>query len=264
MQMNIDERLAKYLQRDFSLEQAQILVLMEEAAIALFAALPEHFVLFGGATLVLFHNSPRLSKDLDLLARVDSLPSSGELQSALEERVQEVAGIFGIGPVTFEPEQNGEQFFRLWIIGSRRQRLFTVDLTRIGGSVLAREIVEETIVLDESTALIPSVSMKYQLLQKAEALVSRRMVKTRDAFDMRLLLAEGAVLDATLKAHLNDLVMLRELDAEQINERIEQITPKLCRAELKPVLPEEVYRSLELEEFESLRAAVRTLFADWL
>ncbi|PYU82216.1 MAG: hypothetical protein DMG51_13895, partial [Acidobacteria bacterium] len=126
MQMNIEERLAKYLKRDFSQEQAQILVLMEEVAIALYAALPEHFVLFGGATLVLFHNGPRLSKDLDLLARVDSLPSSGELQSAMEERVQEVATIFGIGPVTFEPEQNGEQFLRLWIIGSRRQRLFTV------------------------------------------------------------------------------------------------------------------------------------------
>src|SRR6266852_6834860 len=212
MQMNIDERLAKYLKRDFSLEQAQILVLMEEAAIALFAALPEHFVLFGGATLVLFHNSPRLSKDLDLLARVDSLPSSGELQSALEERVQEVAGIFGIGPVTFEPEQNGEQFLRLWIIGSRRQRLFTVDLTRIGGSVL-----------------------------------HGKSSKKRSC-SIRLLLAEGAVLDETLKAHLNDLVMWRELDAEQINERIEQITPKLCRAELKSVLPEEVYSSLELEE----------------
>ncbi len=59
MQMNIEERLEKYLKRDFSLEQAQILVLMEEVAIALFAALPEHFVLFGGATLVLFHNSPQ-------------------------------------------------------------------------------------------------------------------------------------------------------------------------------------------------------------
>jgi len=94
--------------------------------------------------------------------------------------------------------------------------------------------------------------------------VSRRMVKTRDAFDMRLLLDEGAVLDETLKAHSNDFVMWRELDADQINERIEQITPKLCRAELKSVLPEEVYSSLELEEFESLRAAVRTLFADWL
>jgi hypothetical protein len=116
--------------------------------------------------------------------------------------------------VTFEPEQNGEQFVRLWVIGYRKQRLFTVDLTRIGGSVLAREIVEEKIVLDESTALIPSVSRNYQLLQKAESFVSRRMVKTRDAFDMRLLLAEGAALDETLKGHLNDLVMWRELDAE--------------------------------------------------
>src|ERR1700686_2462183 len=100
--MTLGERLAKYLERDFSLEQAQILVLMEEAAIALFSALPEHFVLFGGATLVLFHNSPRLSKDLDLLARVDLLPSSQELQNALDERVQEVAGIFGVGPGVFE------------------------------------------------------------------------------------------------------------------------------------------------------------------
>ena len=108
--MNIEARLAKYLERDFSPEQAQTLVLMEEAAIALFAALPEHFVMFGGATLVLFRNSPRLSKDLDLLARVDHLPSSEDLQNALEERMQEVAGIFGVGPVTFEPEQNGSSF----------------------------------------------------------------------------------------------------------------------------------------------------------
>ena len=262
--MNLEARLAKFLERDFGPDQARTLVLMEEAAVALFAALPEQFVMFGGATLVLFRNSPRLSKDLDLLARVDRLPSPEELQNALEERVQEVAGIFGVGPVTFEPEQNGEQFLRLWVIGSKKQRLFTVDLTRIGGSVLAREIVEEKIVLDETTALIPSVSRNYQLLQKAESFVSRRIVKTRDAFDMRLLLDEGAVLNGTLTGHLNDLVMWRELDAEQINERIEQITPKLCRAELISVLPEEVYAKLESEEFNSLRAAVKSLFAEWL
>jgi len=81
--MNIEERLAKYLERAFNLEQAQILVLMEEAAIAICAAFTEHFVLFGGAALVLFHNSPRLSQDLDLLARLDSLPNAEELQNAL-------------------------------------------------------------------------------------------------------------------------------------------------------------------------------------
>jgi hypothetical protein len=220
--------------------------------------------MFGGAALTLFRNSPRLSKDLDLLARADRLPSHEELQNAMEERVPEVAGIFGVGPVTFEPEPNGEQFLRLWVIGSKKQRFFTVDLTRIGGSVLAREIVEEEIVLEKSTALIPCVSPNYQLLQKAESFVSRRTVKTRDAFDMRLLLDQGAVLDGMLKGHLNDLVMWRELDSEQINERIEQITPKLCRAELKSVLPEELYAKLESEEFKSLRAAVKSLFAGWL
>ena len=51
-------------------------------------------------------------------------------------------------------------------------------------------------------------------------------------------------------------------DTEQIDERIEQITPKLCRAELKSVLPEELYKSLNVEEFESLRAALRALFAE--
>jgi len=45
---------------------------------------------------------------------------------------------------------------------------------------------------------------------------------------------------------------------------IEQIAPKLCRAELQSVLPEAVYNGLEVEDFESLGAAVRTLFARWL
>lgn len=70
-------------------------------------------------------------------------------------------------------------------------------------------------------------------------------------------------LDARL-AHLRDLLMWRELDAEQLNERIQEITPKVCRAELKPVLPDEVYAKLEAEEFQSLRAAVTSLLAEWL
>jgi len=46
---------------------------------------------------------------------------------------------------------------------------------------------------------------------------------------VRLLLDEGAVLDETLRAHLNDLIMWRELDAEQINERIGQHSEALSR-----------------------------------
>ena len=57
------------------------------------------------------------------------------------------------------------------------------------------------------------------------------------------------MLDGTLKGHLNDLLIWREVDSEQINERVGQITTKLCRAELKAVLPEELYAKLESEEF---------------
>jgi hypothetical protein len=58
--------------------------------------------------------------------------------------------------------------------------------------------------------------------------------------------------------------MWREMDWEQITERIEKVDARLCRAELKPVLPDDVYAELEGEGFESLRAAVRRVFGDWL
>jgi Nucleotidyl transferase AbiEii toxin, Type IV TA system len=119
--MTLQERIARYLERNFREDQAHILVLMEEAAIALFSALPEHFVLIGGATLVLFHNSPRLSKDLDLLARDEALPRAEELEEALSVRLGEVAGILGIGPVAFEPESVSENFLRFWIVRPGKQ-----------------------------------------------------------------------------------------------------------------------------------------------
>ncbi|HEY1471410.1 MAG TPA: nucleotidyl transferase AbiEii/AbiGii toxin family protein [Candidatus Acidoferrum sp.] len=262
--MTLQERVARYLDRNLRKDQAEILVLMEEAAIALFSALPDHFVLFGGATLVLFHESPRISKDLDLLARVDRLPTAQDLIGALEARLQDVAGALGIGPVSFEPETQGEHFVRLWIVGPAKQKLFTVDLTRIGGSVLVREIVKEKIEEEGKTALIPAASRDYLLLQKGESFVSRRVVKARDAFDIRLLLQRGAKLDAVLRGHLEDALKWREVSREDIHERIETVNQKLCRAELKPVLPEEVYAELEQDNFEILRAALRHVFADWL
>jgi hypothetical protein len=63
---------------------------------------------------------------------------------------------------------------------------------------------------------------------------------------------------------LHDALLWREMNREEIGERIEKLDAKLCRAELKPVLPDEVFAELEREEFESLRAAVRSVFAEWL
>src|SRR5260221_5108164 len=66
--MNLQARIDRYKERGFQQVEAEILVLIEESAAALFTAFPEQFILFGGATLVLFYESPRLSRDLDLLA----------------------------------------------------------------------------------------------------------------------------------------------------------------------------------------------------
>lgn len=67
-----------------------------------------------------------------------------------------------------------------------------------------------------------------------------------------------------MKGHLEDARKWREVSREEINERIESVNQKLCRAELKPVLPEEIYAELEQDNFEVLRAALRSVYADWL
>jgi hypothetical protein len=82
--MTFQERVGRYLKRGFQQQEAEILVLLEECVSGLFSAFPERFVLFGGATLVLFYDSPRLSRDLDLLAKVEVLPTVPEITKTIE------------------------------------------------------------------------------------------------------------------------------------------------------------------------------------
>lgn len=67
--MDIASRIAKYQDRGFTQDRAEINVLMEVAAFSIFKDFPDAFVLFGGATLVLYQDSVRHSADLDLLSR---------------------------------------------------------------------------------------------------------------------------------------------------------------------------------------------------
>jgi hypothetical protein len=52
-----------------------------------------------------------------------------------------------------------------------------------------------------------------------------------------------------------------EFDSERIRERIEQVDSKLCRADLKNILPDAEYAPLEESGFEPLRDALRHVFA---
>jgi hypothetical protein len=77
-----------------------------------------------------------------------------------------------------------------------KKALFSIDLTRIGGSVLESHIVTQTIV-GASERPVRTATANYLLLQKCEVFLSRRQVKARDAFDIYLLLGRGASLNAT-------------------------------------------------------------------
>lgn len=91
---------------------------MEESAVALFTSFPDHFILFGGATLVLFYESPRLSRDLDLLASSGPLPKTADVQAVVRSRIQPLAEIFGLGQLDFR--QSLRTVFTDWLAEGRR------------------------------------------------------------------------------------------------------------------------------------------------
>ena len=260
--MNLADRLGIYRNRGLQEEEAAILVLLEETGIALFSAFPDHFVLFGGAALLLFHESPRFSRDLDLLVSLKPLPLIGEIETAVRREIQPVAETLGLGQLDFQKYNESADFVRYWVVANNKP-LFSIDLTRIGGSVLESQIVKQTIPgAKERTVL--TATADYLLLQKCEVFLDRRRVKARDAFDIHLLVGRGASLSSNLKAHLEDFILLKELDDEFIESRIQSINVKLCTAELRSVLPPALFDELASREFKPIRDSLRTLFSEWV
>jgi len=257
--MNVQARIDRYRNRGFQPAEAEILVLMEESASGLFSAFPERFILFGGATLVLFYDSPRLSRDLDLLARAEDLPTAEEIQKVIEASIQPLAEIFGLGKLEYQHDGTNRDFIKIWVQSNQR-RLFSIDLTRIGGTVLKPEIVEQNIA-GESDKTVATPSATYLLFQKCETFLGRRYIKSRDAFDIDVLLSKGAKLDDNLKAHLDDLIQMRELDSESIASRIDRVDAKLCTVELRAVLPDALFTELAKEDFKRLRDSLKKVFA---
>lgn len=256
--MNWQARVDRYLNRGFERAAAEILVLMEESASALFSAFPDRFLLFGGATLVLFYDSPRLSRDIDLLPKAENLPSMDEVQMVLDESLQALSEAFGLGRIEY---QRGVGL-KIWVKGGERL-LFSIEFTRIAGAALDSGIVRKSVGEDREKVIV-TLSANHLLLQKCEAFLARRAVKARDAFDIHLLLSRGAALDDNLTAHLADFIRMREFDAEFLHARIDRVNAKLCTVELRAVLPSELFNGLSQEGFKPLRQALETLFADWL
>jgi hypothetical protein len=260
--MNLQARIERYLKRGFLREDAEILVLIEEAASGLFSAFPDQFVLVGGATLVLFYESRRLSRDLDLLPTADKLPPSDQIQRVVAQSIQAMAEVLGRGKLEYRQKSTNTEFVKIWVESGDRT-LFTIDLTRIGGSVLKSEVVQE-IIAGETDKMVLTPSINFLLLQKCETFLERRHIKARDAFDIDVLLSRGAKLGEALSAHLEDFIQMKEFDTKLIRHRIASVDAKLCTAELRPVLPDELFRTFAKNNFSQLRGSLETAFAKWM
>jgi hypothetical protein len=262
--MNIARQTTKYEEKGFSREKAEINALMENAILAVFRDFPDAFLLFGGATLVLFHESVRHSADIDLLPRGTSIPTRDEIISTLKREVSPIAETLQLGELQFATTGSGGVEGSIFVSSSSGQRLFRVDLTKFG-SAIESEIETHPIESQSGESVdIKTPTKELLLLQKAEAFLLRRIVKARDAYDIHVLLQKGAVLNPNLKAHLEDAMHANEIDGETVSERIALIDIDRCSLELKPILPPEIYTPLEESEFEKLRDAVKKLFAEWL
>jgi len=250
--------------RGFTRERAEVNTLIEHAAVTIFRDFPEAFVLFGGATLVLYHDSVRHSADLDLLSRSASFPSPEEISASLQRDLPPVGQIMELGELHFQLERSTSREGRIFVSTGAGRRLFRIDLTRLGSAIESE--IEDHPVEGESgfSAIIKSATKELLLLQKAEAFLMRRSVKARDAYDIHLLNEIGAVLSLNLQAHLQDTILGNEIASETISDRIDRIGVNLCRLELKPILPPNIYSVLEEAQFEPLINALRHLYKEWL
>ena len=257
--MNLAAQIAAYTDKGFTGEQAEVIALMRVASGVLFRDFPESFLLFGGATLLLFHDSLRHSADLDLLGRAEELPTAADLSASLATGLASAAEALDLGPLRVEA--SGDH-----VLVRKRDSslLFKVDITRIG-SVLESEVEEHAVEIDEeNVATVKAASRDFLLLQKAECFLLRRIMKVRDAFDIYRLRLVGVVLNERLENHLHDTLMNHEMEAEDISRRISQVDEKRCLSELRSLLPPTVFDALAREQFRPLRDALHELYRRWL
>src|ERR1700689_3367291 len=111
--MTLAEQIDSLVQRGFSVDQAETVMLMREAAISLFKAWPQSFLLYGGANLILFHDSVRHSSDLDLLLRSQDLPTAAQLAAALSSGLEPLGRLLNTGELRINTLRAGENALKV-------------------------------------------------------------------------------------------------------------------------------------------------------
>jgi Nucleotidyl transferase AbiEii toxin, Type IV TA system len=222
-------------------------------------------MLYGGASLVLFHQGVRHSADLDLVPNTgQERPSTEAITNSLNEGLQDISDVLGLSPLRLETEVNSVPELKINVYAKDDRRLFRVDFNKYG-SVINSEVEVQRLegVTPSYEADVLLASKELLLCHKAEAFMLRRFVKARDAYDIYDLQNKGAALTGNLLSAVED-TFRGEIDAEDIEERITKVTPEKCKQELESMLPKNLYDTLAEKSFEDLYVALRKLYSDWL
>ena len=225
----------------------------ERAAIcALFRTWPDALVWIGGSVLHLLYASPRTSYDLDLAPRKGLLPPGRQAAEAVRAALQEVNAALGTA-FAVEPLSGSSGPIRV-TEGARPG--FAVDLSAIAGSVgETRGTVLESVVGPQAV-VVPTDSGLLRL--KLEALLFRRFVKASDVFDAWFLTSRGAKLTPPERRRLREEVRLREIEWEEVGQRLSRLTPDRFLAHLHRRLPAEALHGWNTA---SARSAIDSVWA---
>jgi hypothetical protein len=113
------------------------------------------FVLFGGATLVLFYGSQRHSGDIDLLPDCDESPNAEKIIDSISPVLGEVAQALGLAPLAISVIADSEYLLKIKVEFKDQRTLFTIDISRTS-AVIKSELVEQSILTDNAIVKYPT------------------------------------------------------------------------------------------------------------
>lgn len=197
---------------------------IEEAELAVIAGIfrhdPRGFVWIGGSLLHLLHRSPRESFDIGLVPR--EKPNVAGLEAIITKSLSDAAGILGIS-LHVAAIESSDDFMRITVSGPGESG-FSIDLTRIAGSIRATETVIIRSPTGTAAVTIPTGSSL--LASKLRALLLRRFPKPGDLFDVWFLLEEGTALEKPDRAALEDELYAGGIDTAEVERRLSRFRGK--------------------------------------
>lgn len=226
--------------------------LAREALVCFFRAFPDEAIFVGGNVLHLLYGSPRYSRDVDLLPRRELHRAAlSQIAHQLEHRLQPFANLLGESIIcrAQTPESSAVE------VRLAGRRIITLEFSRIAGSVRQRET---KLLQSESLAseVVVCPVLDEMLFLKLRVLLKRRFFKARDVFDLWYLLSLGAKADTKEFAHW---LAVEEIEGEEIQKRLGQITPRRLEQDLASLLPSPWLKKFRADNYASVIHSVITL-----